>query len=181
MPLIINNGAGDKVEDSPRVRTIDWEEYSRLCKVLAQKIRDLHDPRHVVGIAHGGVIVGATIATILERDFFPIKFSRRVNSRVVRKESKLLVPPTADLEGQSVLIVDDASRSGETMRAAVKSVRAKKPAEVVTAVLVRAGDHEPDYAASYFSGEVVFPWQMEKGADEADQISGEHRGRRREK
>jgi len=114
-----------------------------------------------VGIAHGGVIVGATIATILGRDFFPIKFSRRVNARVVRKRSKLLVPPTAHLEARRVLLVDDASNSGETLKAAARAIKKHGPRELVTAVLVRSGAFNPDFTATYFPGKIVFPWQIE--------------------
>ncbi len=148
------------------VRRIDWDEYSRLCQMLAAKIQEFHQPETVVGIAHGGVIVGATIATILERDFFPIKLSRRVNAQVVRKRSKMLVPPTADLKGKSVLLLDDASRTGDTLKAAITAIQAKKPKELITAVLVRAGAYEPDFAATSFRGEVIFPWRIkEEDAD----------------
>lgn len=145
-----------------QVRRIDWDEYSRLCRLLANKIQKDRLPETVVGIAHGGVIVGATVATILGRDFFPIKFSRRVNARVVRKHVKLLVPPTAHLEGKVVLLVDDASMSGETMKAAVRAIKAHNPEEIITAVLVQTGAYEPDYVAAYFPGRAVFPWMIEK-------------------
>jgi len=46
------------------------------------------------------------------------------------------------------------------MNAAVRSIKRHQPAELVTAVLVRRSGFEPDYAASYFAGKVVFPWQM---------------------
>ncbi len=142
-------------------RRIDWEEYSRLCRLVVEKILEREQPETVVGIAHGGVIVGATVATILERDFFPIKFSRRVNSRVVRKRSKLLVPPTAHLEGKRVLLVDDAASSGQTLRAAQKEVAKHSPEKIITAVLVRSGVYEPDYSATYSMGDVLFPWMLE--------------------
>jgi hypoxanthine phosphoribosyltransferase len=131
--------------------------------MLADKIREHNEPEAVVGIAHGGVIVGATIASLLGRDMFPIKFSRRVDARVVRKQSKLIVPPTADLAGKQVLVVDDASRSGDTMRAALEAIRGHRPSKITTAVLIRRGQYEPDFAGSYFAGEVKFPWQMEEG------------------
>jgi len=159
-------------KDKSRERLIDWDEYSRLCSLLADRVKEERDPETVVGIAHGGVIVGATVATILGKDFFPIKLSRRINSRVVRKKSKMLVPPTADLEGKRVLVVDDASSSGETMRAAVDSIKKHAPREVVTAVLLRSGAYKPDYAASYYSGEVKFPWMMEEGKKPQGQKPG---------
>lgn len=151
-------------------RNISWDEYSRLCTILARKISESHEPESVVGIAHGGVIVGATIATILKRDFFPIKFSRRVNSQVVRKKAKLLVPPTAHLEGKVVLLVDDVTYSGETMKAAVSAVKSHKPARVVTAVLVRRGAYEADFSATYSPGSVVLPWQFDGNLDDSEKL-----------
>jgi len=152
--------------DKEQTRHISWDEYSRLCRILARRISEDHKPGTVVGIAHGGVIVGATIATILGRDFFPIKLSRRVNSRVVRKRAKMLVPPTADLKGKEVLLVDDASRSGETLKSALKSIEGHGPSKIITAVLVRSGEYAPDYYASYSAGEVFFPWHLEDTSTE---------------
>lgn len=151
-------------DGATKVRRIDWAEYSKLCQLLARKIKERYDPEVVVGIAHGGVIAGATIATILSRDFFPIKFSRRVNASVVRKHAKLLVPPTAHLEDRRVLVVDDASRSGETLTVAVRSINKYHPREVITAVLVSSGSYEPHYTGTYFAGAVIFPWQMQRDA-----------------
>jgi uncharacterized protein len=156
----------EKKARDPGPRRIDWDEYSRLCQMLAKKIVEFHEPETVVGIAHGGVIVGATIAALIGRDFFPIKFSRRVNAKVVRKTSKLLVPPTADLAGKSILLVDDAVRTGETIKAAIKAIQAKHAREIVTAVLIQAGSYETDFAASYFAGQVIMPWQMEEQGDD---------------
>lgn len=147
-----------------QIRRISWEEYSRLLRVMVKCIREIHQPETVVGIAHGGVIVGATMATILGRDFFPIKFSRRVNARVVRKRSKLLVPPTAHLEGKQVLLVDDASHTGETIKAAVRAIKKHEPKKLITAVLVRSGDFAPDFSATYFPGKILLPWQIEDEA-----------------
>ena len=142
----------------PAGRRMSWEEYSNLCRLLAKTVAESFRPEVVVGIAEGGVIVGATVSSLLHLDFYPIKFSRRVNDRVVRKRPKLLVPPTAHLEGKRVLIVDDASISGETMRAALRQIRELKPAALASAVLVRRGVFAPDYAATYSKKDVNFPW-----------------------
>ncbi len=141
------------------IKKIDWEEYSRLCNLIAERTAEKFNPDVVVGIAHGGVIVGATVASILHKDMFPIKFSRRVNSRVVRKRSKLLVPPTADLGGKRIMLVDDSSESGETLKAALRTIKSLKPESVFTAVLVRRGEFQPDSYAIYSKNRVRFPWQ----------------------
>ncbi len=142
-------------------RRIDWEEYSRLCQLIAKRVKAERDPDTVVGIAKGGVIVGATVASLLEKDFYPIKFSRRVNEKVVRKRPKLIVPPTIHLEGKKVLLVDDMSATGETMRAAAREIQGHGPKDITTAVLVRREKFSPDYYATYSRGKVTFPWQME--------------------
>jgi uncharacterized protein len=142
----------------PAGQRMTWEEYSHLCRLLARTVAEEFKPEVIVGIAEGGVIAGATISSLLHLDFFPIKFSRRVNDQVVRKRPKLLVPPTAHLEGKRVLIVDDASISGETMRAALHHIQQRSPLAVATAVLVRRGAYAPDYSATYSKKDVNFPW-----------------------
>ena len=142
----------------PAGQRMSWEEYSHLCRLLAKTVAEEFRPEVVVGIAEGGAIVGATITSLLHLDFFPIKFSRRVNDQVVRKRPKLLVPPTAHLEGKRVLIVDDASISGETMRAAIRHIQEHRPQAIATAVLVRRGAYAPDYSATYSKKDVTFPW-----------------------
>lgn len=147
---------------SKRTRKIDWQEYSRLCRLIAERAKNEFKPEVVVGIAQGGVIVGATVASLLKLDFFPIKFSRRVNDKVVRKHTKLLVPPTAHLGGKRILLVDDVSRSGETLRSALREIKKYQPSEIYCAVLVREGAYEPNCYATYSLERVVFPWQVEK-------------------
>ncbi len=140
-------------------RSIDWPEYGRLCQLIADRVKSEFRPDSIVGIAQGGVIAGATIASLLKLDFFPIKFSRKVSEEVVRKRPKLTVPATAQLEGKRVLLVDDWSDSGETIRAAAGEIGKFKPAEISSAVLVRSGEFQPDYYAAFVSGSVVFPWE----------------------
>lgn len=142
----------------PKGRRMTWEEYSHLCQLLAKTVAEKFQPEVIVGIAEGGAIAGATISSLLHLDFFPIKFSRRVNDQVVRKRPKLLVPPTAHLQDKRVLIVDDASISGETMRSAIRHIQQLSPQALATAVLVCRGAYSPDYCATYSKKDVNFPW-----------------------
>ncbi len=142
-------------------RRIGWPEYSRLCQLIADRVQKEFKPGEIVGIARGGVIVGATVASLLKIDFFPIKFSRKLSEQVVRKHPKMIVPPTAHLEGKRILLVDDWSRSGETIKAAIKEINKFHSEEIASAVLVRAGGFQPDYYATYSQAPVIFPWEEE--------------------
>src|SRR6186713_366183 len=71
---------------SPRKRTVDaakgvleieWPFFGELSRGLALKVARAYDPEIVVGIATAGVIPGAVIAAILDRDFRSILISRR--------------------------------------------------------------------------------------------------------
>jgi len=52
---------------------------------------------------------------------------------------RVAIPPPA-LEGRTAIVVDDGIATGATMRVALQSLRQRKPAELVLAVPVAAGD-----------------------------------------
>jgi len=147
-------------------RKIDWPEYGRLCKLLAGRLKSEFDPEEIIAIAGGGTVVGATIASILKIDLFPIKISMKVSEQVVRKQPKLTIPPTAHIEQKRVLLIDDRSLTGQSMREALKEVEKFHPTNVATAVLFRGGEYQPDYYAIFSFGAVVFPWEENGGSPE---------------
>src|SRR5213595_2854951 len=58
---------------TPRgVLEVDWPFFGELCRALALKIFREYDPEVVIGIAKAGVIPGAVVASILQRDFASI-------------------------------------------------------------------------------------------------------------
>src|SRR5258705_13933025 len=58
---------------TPRgVLQVDWAFFGELCRVLALKVFRDYDPQVVIGIAKAGVIPGAVVASILQRDFASI-------------------------------------------------------------------------------------------------------------
>jgi hypoxanthine phosphoribosyltransferase len=146
------------------VRRIDWPEYGRLCKLIAERVAAEFKPEEIVGIAGGGTVVGATVASLLKIDFFPIKISMKVSEQVVRKHVKITVPPTAHLEKKKVLLIDDRSVTGHSIREAAREISKLNPSEVASAVLVRGGEFQPDYYAIFSFGEVIFPWEEEASA-----------------
>src|SRR2546430_8323949 len=54
------------------VLQVDWAFFGELCRVLALKVFREYDPEVVIGIAKAGVIPGAVVASILQRDFASI-------------------------------------------------------------------------------------------------------------
>jgi len=138
---------------------LSWEMFGELCRALALRVARGYDPDLVVGIARAGVIPGAVVASILRVDFHSMKISRRDGDEQVRERPAILSPAPAASRGRRVLIVDEISSSGETLRMALSAVRNVSPAEVRTATaFIRPQGYKPDYFALETDQTIIFPW-----------------------
>src|SRR5437867_1064747 len=93
-------------------REIVWVEFYQLARKLALALA----PRRadaIVGIARGGDIVGATLSFLLGVEYYPIRLKRTVGGA-----TRVVVPPSRELAGRNVVLVDDLSESGDTFRIA---------------------------------------------------------------
>src|SRR3989449_6926774 len=114
-----------------------------MCRALALKIFRDYDPDVVIGIARAGVIPGAVVASILQRDFASMAITRtETGGRPV-----VIAGPTRLVTGRRGLIVDENCGTGATMKMGLNAVRQRKPAAVKTALSVRSGRFRPDFYA----------------------------------
>jgi len=74
----------------------------------------------------------------------------------VHETPKLLKPFDHDISGKKVLLVDDLSKSGETIEFAKSILKEKGASEVRSLVLVGRAD----YFLEEFKGCVNFPWKF---------------------
>lgn len=150
---------------------LSWELFGELCRALALRVGQDYDPEVVVGIAAAGVIPGAVVAAMLEREFYAIKITRRENDRGRLGRPEILSAAPPQLADRRVLLVDEICESGETLRLALAAVRDVGPAEVRTATsLIHVGGYEPDYYALAAEGKVVFPWDREVLDEESGRL-----------
>jgi hypothetical protein len=76
-------------------------------------------------------------------------------------EARLKYPLTVDLSGKKVLVVDDITDTGESMRKSIEHVKSLSPAETRTATLrhIKGSRFVPDYFAEEIGWRwVIFPW-----------------------
>ncbi|HUC41544.1 MAG TPA: phosphoribosyltransferase family protein [Gemmatimonadales bacterium] len=137
---------------SRSVLQVDWAFFGELCRVLALKVFREYDPEVVIGIAKAGVIPGAVVASILQRDFASIAIS---------KEGSVIAGPPRLVTGKRVLLVDETCESGNTMKLALAAVRELKPAAVKTAVSFKTGAYKPDFFALENENFIILPWDLE--------------------
>ena len=91
---------------------VEWPLFGELSRALALKVAREYDPEIVVGVATAGVIPGAVVAAILEREFRSILISRRDHEHV-RETPAVLGAAPQEVRGRRVLIVDETCDSGD--------------------------------------------------------------------
>ena len=150
------------VDPAKGVMEVEWPLYGELSRALALKVSRDFDPELVVGIANAGVIPGATIASILNREFASMTVSRRYrNETHVRETPAIFGETPAAVRGRRVLLVDGTCDSGDTMRLAKSAIVNAGAEAVKTAVSFRTGAYAPDFAAITTEAAIILPWDRE--------------------
>lgn len=149
---------------------VDWAMFGELCRALALKVARDYDPEVIVGIARAGVIPAAVVASILRVDFYSMRISRKDGDEQVRMRPAVLSAAPREVEDKRVLIVDEITTSGDTLRLALAAVRDARPTEVRTATsFARTSGYQPNYSALTMDATVIFPWDR-KVFDEGELV-----------
>ena len=136
---------------------IDWALFGELCRAMALKVAREYDPEIVLGIATAGVIPGAVVSALLEREFS----SMTVPRRRAGGDPELVSGPPASLRGRRVLLVDETCDTGHTLKLALNEVRALGPSEIRTAVSFKTGSFRPDFFSFETEKVIILPWDRE--------------------
>ena len=154
-----------EVDPAKGVLEIDWPLFGELSRALALKVARSWDPEMVIGIATAGVVPGAVVSAILDREFHSMAVSRRLGRDAVRETPAVMGQAPVSARGRRVLIVDETCDSGATMRLAIAAIVNAGASEVRTAVSFRTGTSEPDFHALATESTIVLPWDREMLVD----------------
>ena len=149
------------VDRTKGVIDVEWPFFGELARGLALKVARAYDPEVVIGIATAGVVPGAVIAAILNREFHSMVVSRRFRSDHIRESPAVLSAAPPEIRGKRVLIVDETCDSGDTLRLAVAAVKNAKAASVKTAVAFKTGEYKPDFHGLATESTIILPWDRE--------------------
>ena len=148
-------------EQAKGIFEVDWPLFGELSRALALRVARAYDPEVVIGVATAGVVPGAVVAAILDREFHSLIVSRRYRSDETRETPEVFGDAPTVVRGRRVLIVDETCDTGATIQLAVAAVLSAGAAEVRTAVSFKTGDYEPDFHALATESAIVLPWDRE--------------------
>jgi len=144
---------------------MDWNGFYSLARTVARKIKDSgYKPDVVIGLARGGWIFSRVICDFLGvRDLLSVKVEHWGITASPDGEARVKYPLSVDLSGKKVLVVDDITDTGESMRKSVEHIKTLGPAETRTAALmhIEGSRFIPNYYAEEIKWRwVIFPWNF---------------------
>jgi hypothetical protein len=142
---------------------MDWDLFYELSMKTADKIiASGFKPDFMVGLARGGWVLSRVLCDFLGvKDLVSLKVEHWGITATLDGSAQIKYPFHIELKGRKVLIVDDITDTGESMKVAKKYVETMNPLIVKTATLrtIIGSKFRPDYFGDEISWRwVVFPW-----------------------
>ena len=153
------------VGDVFECEVMDWGLFDRLSREVAMKIKASgYRPDFIVGLARGGWVLSRVLCDYLGvKDLVSLKVEHWGVTATPDGRAQIKYPFDVDLTGRKVLVVDDITDTGDSMKLAVEYVWEKNPAEIRTAALrhIKGSKFMPDYYGDEITWRwVVFPWNF---------------------
>ena len=145
---------------------VSWEHVHTLSKVVAKNVRKSRfQPDMIIGLSRGGLVPSRNLADFLGvKDLISIKVEHWGVTATKDGKAELKYPIKIDLKGKKVLIVDDITDTGDSMKLAKDYVKSLGPAEIKTTALIHINHSKfvPDFYAEEIDKDkwtwFIFPW-----------------------
>lgn len=150
----------------PRCRLTTWADAERWADAVAEQVRVVDRlPETIVGLTRGGWVPARMLADRLGvRRLVAVRAQHWGVTATRDGKAELTEPLTASVEGQTVLVADDITDTGESLRLARAHVAERGPKRLETATFLHIGTStvRPDYVGEEIPKDrwvwVVFPW-----------------------
>ncbi len=152
--------------DSFPVELVSWDTATSLSWSLAAMIRaSRFTPDLVIAIGRGGYVPARIVCDrLLISDLTSIKIEHWGIAARKFDQARIRFPLSIDVEGQSILVIDDITDTGETLITAQEYLGRSRPEEIRTGVLQHkiSSVFEPDYYAELISEWkwIIYPWAI---------------------
>jgi hypoxanthine phosphoribosyltransferase len=143
---------------------ISWDEACGLARKLANKIKSSDfRPDLVIAIGRGGYVPARIVCDFLLYSLLTsIKIEHWDIAASKRQEATVRFPLAVEVHDQRILIIDDVTDTGDTLRTAVSYVKGLGAGEIRTGVLQHkiASSFAPDFCADVIREWkwIIYPW-----------------------
>ncbi|MCI4337581.1 MAG: phosphoribosyltransferase [Thermoplasmata archaeon] len=152
--------------DLPKCRRTSWAEADSWAETIAQAVRARgHVPETIVALTRGGWVPGRLLADRLGvKRMVSIRLQHWGVTAQPSGKAELTEGLSGPVRGQSVLVVDDITDTGESLALATNAVREAGASRVESAACLHIGHSKflPDYIGEEIPRDawvwVVFPW-----------------------
>jgi len=142
---------------------LTWQSFYDQSKKVAKKIQDSgYRADIMVGLARGGWVLSRVLCDFLEiKDLVSLKVEHWGVTATPDGAAQIKYPFEIDLSGKKVLVVDDITDTGQSMKVATDYIKTMNPEEIKTATLMHIEGSE--FIPDYYGGKVqwkwyIFPW-----------------------
>jgi len=148
---------------NPKYEAPGWDEIYQMLLDLAQQIRrDQYKPDIIVGVSRGGWPPARVMSDLLQNPnlaSMKVEFYKDIGVR--NKQPRITQPVTMEVVGRRVLVVDDVSDTGHSLRVVANHLRRKpvKELRVCTTYMKPQSIFRPDYYARTTRKWIIFPWE----------------------
>ena len=143
-----------------------WNQIYEMLFCQAQKIKTQNFKQDlIVAIARGGLVPARILSDLLETQslsFIQIEFYTNINQTL--QEPILIQNLTTNVTGKKILLIDDISDTGKSLKLAKTHLQLQGPIEIKTATLYEKPHSitTPDFYEKQTTDWVVFPWDIKE-------------------
>lgn len=142
---------------------LSWGTIQLLAEEVAARIRESgYAPDLIVAVSRGGFDHARILCDQLEvRRLASVQIEYYAGVNETKEIPKIVYPLNADVSGKKVLVVDDVSDTGASLKAAKEHVEGQGASQVRVATLhIKPWTtFKPDYHAAETDAWIVYPWE----------------------
>ena len=151
-----------------KCKLVSWKDIEGWSKDIVRKVIESgYEPEIVIGLARGGLVPARLISDYLNiKDLYAVKTEHWGVTATPDGKAKLAQGLQVSIKGRKVLVVDDITDTGQSLKLALEHVINHAPKEAKTATLLHITHSK--YIPDYYSEEVpednwtwfIFPWNV---------------------
>ena len=155
-----------KLQKTERFEIPTWEQIYALLLDLAQKIRkDKFSPDIIVGVSRGGWTPARVLSDLLENpEIANVKAEFYLGVAETKKEPVITQSVSANVKNEKVLVVDDVSDTGKSLRLVKAHLleQGVKALKIATLYYKPWSVTKPDYYEKTSRDWIIFPWERKE-------------------